>query len=258
VTSCVRPVARWYRRAVVALGVCGAALSGTASAPGVPIGASAPTALGQRPAPADIVGRSVDGRLLRAVHIGSGRGPAILVFGAIHGNETAGIAVARDVLADARRVRSNVWVVSDLNPDGVARGTRQNARGVDLNRNFPWRWRITGQVGDLEFSGPRVLSEPESRFAYALIRRLRPQVTIWFHQPFDVVDASGGSSRVEQRFASRVGLRVRELSRYHGSAASWQNHRFRSTTAFVVELPAGVLSEASIERYARAVEMAAR
>jgi murein peptide amidase A len=239
--------------------LCGAVLAGKAGAPGVAIGASRAFAHGLRQAgPAEFVARSVEGRVLRAVRIGSGRGPAILVFGAIHGNEPAGIAVARDLLADAKLVRSNVWVVSDLNPDGVARGTRQNAHGVDLNRNVPWQWRSAGQRGDLEFSGPRVLFEPESRFAYALIRRVHPRVTIWFHQPFGVVDASGGSFRVEQRFARRVGLPVRELARYHGSAASWQDHRFRSATAFVVELPPSALSDASVESYRRAVELAAR
>ncbi|MEA2209619.1 MAG: murein peptide amidase [Solirubrobacteraceae bacterium] len=241
------------------LGLCGAALAATAGASGVALGASRASLDGRvTSAPAQFVARSVEGRLLRAVRIGSGHGPAILVVGAIHGNEPAGIAVARDLLADAKLVRSNVWVVSDLNPDGVARGTRQNAHGVDLNRNFPWHWRIAGQRGDLEFSGPRVLSEPESRFAYELIRRVHPRITIWFHQPFGVVDASGGSLRVEQRFARRVGLPVRELTRYQGSAASWQDHRFRSTTSFVVELPSGALSAAGVERYARAVELAAR
>ena len=66
--------------------------------------------------PARFVGRFVEGRPLRAIQTGSGSGPAILVFGAIHGNEPAGIAVAHDLLADARHVRSNVWVVSELLP----------------------------------------------------------------------------------------------------------------------------------------------
>jgi protein MpaA len=227
---------------------------------GVPAVAAA--AAGDAPIPLLRTGaseaRSVDGRTLRAFHVGSANGPAIVVFGAIHGNEPAGIAVARDLLADADSVTSNLWVVPDLNPDGVALNTRQNAHGVDLNRNFPWRWHVAGQQGSFDYSGPHVLSEPESRFAFALISRVRPAVTIWFHQALDVVDESGGSVRVEQRFARRVGLSVRRLQRYRGSAATWQNHRFPGTTAFVVELPAGALSDAAVERYARAVEASAR
>jgi murein peptide amidase A len=191
------------------------------------------------------------------VHVGSLRGPAILVFGAIHGNEPAGIAVARDLLADSAALHSNLWVVPDLNPDGVARNTRQNAREVDLNRNFPWRWRLASPSGSFAFSGPRVLSEPESRFALALIVRVQPAVTIWFHQPLGLVDESGGSLRVERHFARRVGLPLHRLQRYRGSAVTWQNHRFPDATAFVVELPPGPLSDAEIERYAHAVEAAA-
>jgi hypothetical protein len=205
-----------------------------------------------------LAGRSVDGRALRAIHVGLKRGAAILVVGAVHGNEPAGIAVARDLIADSRKVRANLWVVGDLNPDGVARGTRQNSHGVDLNRNFPWRWQLAGRAGDFQYSGPHVLSEPESRFAFALIRRIHPRITIWFHQPLALVDASGGSLRVERRFARRVGLSVLTLPRYRGSAPTWQNHRFPNTTAFVVELPPGTLTDARIEQYAHAVETAAQ
>lgn len=201
---------------------------------------------------------SVDGRTLRVIHVGSLRGPAILVLGAIHGNEPAGIAVVRDLLADSATLHSNIWVVPDLNPDGVARNTRPNAHGVDLNRNFPWRWHVAGQRWSFGYSGPHVLSEPESRFALALIVRVHPAVTIWFHQPLGVVDESGGSLDVERRFAERVGLPLRRLTRYRGSAATWQNHRFPNATAFVVELPPGALTSTQIERYAHAVEAAAR
>ena len=144
----------------------------------------------------------------------------------------------------------DLWIVPVLNPDGVAAETRGNAHGVDLNRNFPWRWQ---PLGGVFFSGPGPLSEPESRLAYRLILRLRPRVSIWFHQHEDVVDESGGSLAVERRFARDAGLPLARLRREPGSVVTWENHRFPGATAFVVELPAGALSAQQTTRYARAV-----
>lgn len=177
----------------------------------------------------------------------------ILVVGCIHGNECAGIAIAKDLVADQPPPRPALSVVSDLNPDGFAAGTRQNARGVDLNRNFPWRWRSIGTKGDFSYSGPGPLSEPESRIARSLILKLHPAVTIWFHQHMDLVDQSGGRVAIERRYARLTGLPLRRLPRYPGSAASWQNRVFPGTTAFVVELPPGRLSPAAVERFSDAI-----
>jgi protein MpaA len=200
------------------------------------------------------LGRSVDGRRIYAVKVGDLDNPrSVLVVGDIHGNEGAGIPVARSLASSAPSRESLIIVIKDLNPDGVAAGTRQNARGVDLNRNFPYRWRPLGSPGDLQYSGPRPLSEPEARIAHSLILRARPRVTVWFHQPLGLVDESGGNISVERRFSRLTGLPLRRLTRYPGSAASWQNHRLPGTTAFVVELPAGRLPAGGVARYAAAV-----
>jgi protein MpaA len=204
--------------------------------------------------------RSVQGRPIVAREIGRSKAgsPGVLVVGCIHGDERAGMAVVRRLDAGRPPAGVALWTVSDLNPDGVRAGTRQNADGVDLNRNFPYRWRPLGSRGDQEYSGPHALSEPESRFAYRLIRTLRPRVTIWFHQPLGLVDESGGDPAVERRFARLAGLPVRRLARYPGSATGWQDHRLRGTTAFVVELPPGAPSPAEVTRWAGAVARLAR
>jgi murein peptide amidase A len=197
-----------------------------------------------------VLGRSLDGSPIVAFEVGD-RAAARreLVVGCIHGNEAAGIAVARR-LEHASPTGLDLWIVPVLNPDGAAAGTRGNARGVDLNRNFPWRWKpLRGAV----YSGPRPLSEPESKIAYRLIRQLRPQVSIWFHQPLDVVDESGGSKALERRFASAVDFRLARLPREPGSVVGWENHVLPGSTAFVVELPDGTLSRAALGRFARAV-----
>jgi hypothetical protein len=131
--------------------------------------------------------------------------------------------------------------VPTINPDGVAAHTRGNARGVDLNRNFPFDWQPPSGG---EYSGPRPLSEPETRAAQRLILREKPDVTIWFHQPFGLVDRPEGSPFAARRFSQLIGLPlVRLPGRYPGSASRWQNHRLAGTEAFVVELPLHVSTQ---------------
>ena len=203
-----------------------------------------------------VLGRSVDGRAIVADHLGAARSArTILVVGCIHGNEPAGIAIADALLRLPAPRGVALWVVPDLNPDGVAAGTRGNANGVDLNRNFPTRWqRLTG-VYD---SGAKPLSEPESRVAYRLIERIRPAISIWFHQHESVVDTSSGNKAVERRFARLVGLPTAVLTQYPGSAVTWESARLPNSTSFVVELPAGALSPARAQRFAAAIGAIAR
>jgi protein MpaA len=201
------------------------------------------------------LGRSVDGRLISAVETGDPDAQRrTLVVGCIHGTERAGIAIANRLISTSPPTETDLWIIADLNPDGVAAGTRGNGHGVDLNRNFPWRWqRLTGTY----YSGPRPLSEPETRIAYRLIERIRPAVSIWFHQHLDVVDDSTGNRVLERRFARAAGLPLASLAREPGSAVSWETHRFPRASAFVVELPRGPLAPPAVTRLARAVRQAA-
>jgi protein MpaA len=200
-----------------------------------------------------LLGRSWQGRPVQAIEVGDPSGVPVLVVGCIHGNETAGIAVANALARLAPR-GLDLWIVPDLNPDGVAAGTRQNAHGVDLNRNFPWRWRPMSGVYE---SGPRPLSEREARIAHALILRLHPHLTVWFHQHLNMVWASGGDRRIEKVFARVSGLPYHPMPQLAGSAISWQNNTLRDTTAFAAELPAGQPSSAAVKRYVAAVIAAA-
>ena len=147
-----------------------------------------------------ILGRSTRGRPIEAVRVGDPTGrPRILVIGCVHGNECAGVAATRQL--ERARPQADLWVVHHLNPDGYALGRRQNARGVDLNRNFDSEWEPMGRRWLPEYSGPRPFSERESRIARRLILGLRPDVTIWFHQPQAVVRAWGPSIPGARRYA---------------------------------------------------------
>jgi protein MpaA len=202
-----------------------------------------------------VLGRSVRGRPIRALVLGDPNATVTaLVVGDVHGDEPGGITVVKRLDSWRRPAGTALWLVRSFNPDGTAAGTRQNAHGVDLNRNFPFHWHPLGPPRSRNYAGPRPLSEPESRIERSLILRIKPRLSIWFHQPLGVTDRSGGDARLERRFAALSGLPLRRLQRYPGSITSWQNFSMRVGTAFVVELPAGAPSAHAVRRYTHAVE----
>jgi len=200
-----------------------------------------------------VIGHSVQGRAIVAYERGDRSAPATLVVGVIHGSEPAGLGV----IAQLRRLplprHVHLWLVPTANPDGLAAGRRQNAHGVDLNRNWPAAWVRNGVPWDGYYSGPRPMSEPENRAMRAFILRVKPKLTIWYHQPLAEVYGSDPHVAVLKRYARLSGLPYRKLTAPRGAATRWQRQRFPSSPAFVVEFPAGPISTATALRNAKAV-----
>jgi hypothetical protein len=176
-----------------------------------------------------LLGHSVDGRPIIAYELGNpySRKKA-LILGEMHGDEPAGVTLVRSIMhEDAAVAGMDLWVVPTMNPDGYARHTRQNADGVDLNRNWPDRWRpLTGMY----YSGPRPLSEPETRAMYGFLKWLRPRYVISLHQPLHGVDTTDGGAThpaLRHRLARNLGLPEKAFrcwSVCHGSMTGWFTH----------------------------------
>jgi len=185
------------------------------------------------------IGTSVDGRPIRALHLGDpSSGVTAVVMGSMHGNETAGMAVV-DSLRDGGPVHGvDLWLIPTINPDGVARNTRGNARGVDLNRNFPHEWApLTGSY----YSGTKPLSEPESRALRNFLNRVDPDFVVSFHQPLYGVGRSGKGKPLQRRLAQGLGLPIKAFNctgKCHGSMTSWFNAN-HGGAAITVEFGSG-------------------
>jgi len=196
--------------------------------------------------PAEVIGRSVEHRPITVTRIGDPNAARkVLVVGEVHGNERAGRAIVEALGKMTPPRGSELLLVEDLNPDGFAHATRGNARGVDLNRNSSEHW-----AG----AGAKPWSEPETRAIRRLILRERPALTIYYHQPFGLVDVpEGGRPQAARHYGRLVGLPLRRLSRRPGSLSRWQNVRIRRGSAMVVELAPGPLGVAARRRHVAAV-----
>lgn len=85
-------------------------------------------------------------------------------WGQAYGASSGGLGAAR------QRIR---WVVvPSLNPWGLDQATkdRKNSRGVDLNRNFDFRWSLQGSSNpsDIDYRGTAAESEAETQILVAL------------------------------------------------------------------------------------------
>jgi protein MpaA len=202
-----------------------------------------------------VLGHSVEGRQITATRVGEAHAPVkVLVVGDVHGNEPAGEAIVARLRSTAKLDGVAFYLVRTANPDGRRHETRQNARGVDLNRNFPHRWARSAR--GTYYSGRAAGSEPETQAIMRLVRRIRPQLGIYYHQHLGItVRARGVDASLQREYARRSGLPLRRLPNYRGTAIGWQNHLLPDGTSFVVELKAG---PAPVQRHVDAVLALAR
>jgi hypothetical protein len=225
-------------------------------------------------------GQSVEGRALlagRLPQLGRQQPAArVLVTAGIHGPEYVGPAVVLALLERGQgdpemrrlRERAELWVIPCLNPDGYARvwqragvgrigELRPNARGVDLNRNFPLppgrrRLALPGagsdKPGAATYVGSAPLSEPETAALARLFEQHRFVASTNGHCfmgtliPAHVEDA--GEARVyrdlcrafarAQRRKRYTRLASRRFDTFTGEMEDYQHHH-HGTWAVCVE-----------------------
>jgi hypothetical protein len=187
------------------------------------------------------IGRSRQDRPIRAWYRGDrGADRVLVVLGQMHGDEKAGKRTATWVRGNiGPRRGTGVWIVPTMNPDGDRRGTRQNARGVDLNRNWPTSgWTRSGR-GDRYWGGPRPASEPETRAMIRFLAEVRPDHVASIHQPLHAIGKGGGDLAWQRRLADNLDLPLRFLGvgnpagTVSPTLTGWYNARYRGVATTI-------------------------
>lgn len=122
-----------------------------------------------------------------------------LILAGTHGDETASIVSLSCALRSIEAGQLRHHVVLSMNPDGNQLGTRTNANGVDLNRNFAsqnwqaggtvYRWSTHEPERDVAVgTGDAGNSEPETAALCQLIETLNPAWVTSFHEPLACID----------------------------------------------------------------------
>ncbi len=154
------------------------------------------TAMAVRPVNMQIIGYTLEKRPLEAYRFGNGPVHKLIVAGMHGGYEWNTIALADELIVylndHPEHVPANttLYVLHDLNPDGLARGKtpdgRANANNVDLNHNWPYNWAADwsrdGCFNERILSGGSGPgSELEVQALTVFINQIRPAALISYH-----------------------------------------------------------------------------
>jgi len=171
----------------------------------------------------------------------------ILILAGIHGDEPESIVFLSEALRSIPPDELKNPVILCANPDGILRGTRANANGVDLNRNFPvenWTdnpvfYRIkSGEPQDIELStGTEPGSELETKAILKIIDEIKPQSIISFHSALDCIE-DPNNTELGQWIASETGIPLVDDVGYPtpGSFGTWAKENSIPLITFEVPL----------------------
>lgn len=130
----------------------------------------------------------------------------ILIVGVFHGEEPQGKYLINKFLkTDLSTVKNKLLFIPCLNPDGMSKNQRQNANGIDLNRNFPTKnWAITTKKE--YFGGNQAGSEIETQFMIDVLNDYKIDAILSIHAPFEIVNYDGP--------AKELALKISEITSY--------------------------------------------
>lgn len=181
-----------------------------------------------------VIGYSVKGRPIVAYYYGSGSTTSLFT-GGMHGNEWSGQQTMQawanylDTHAPEIPVGKQVVIVPNTNPDGIAAGSRLNARGVNIDRNFATAdWKSDIQVAGggtlVGGGGSAPMSEPETQALANLTRQLNPRIEVSYHAQGRLVGANdyADSRTIASLYASTVGY----STMFGGSAEEIMGYSF--------------------------------
>lgn len=194
-----------------------------------------------------------------------------IIMCGVHGDEITPVKFCFDIMNYLRETYANpdfqkefankVVIVAPLvNPDSFfkVRPTRVNARGVDVNRNFPTKdwsrdarrlWISQLRKDKRRNPGVSPSSEPEVVFQINLIKRYGPDKIISVHSPLTLLDYDGPNNIVAgfvdgakaQELLSKMskdasGYRIEDYPFFPGSLGNWAGKE-RDIPTYTLELP---------------------
>ena len=167
-----------------------------------------------------------------------------LFLGGVHGDEPSGVYVlfkfANELLSNPELADHHRVIIAPLvNPDGFFARTRNNSRGVDLNRNFPTKdfnksalivWKKRRKGNPQHFPGDTSGSEAGTQFQMKLLDAFEPDKIFSLHSPLDFVDYDGPGSTKRKSALSTGEYRAQQIAQIF--AKKTRNYRVVSYQFF--------------------------
>ncbi len=194
-----------------------------------------------------------------------------VIFCGVHGDEITPIKFCFDILFHMEQVKAGLIeghddlknkmvIISPItNPDSFfkRRATRTNARGIDINRNFPTKdwykdavrlWKTRYRRSKRRYPGKAPMTEPEVVYQVNLIRRYKANKIISVHAPLTLLDYDGPEHSHEHGIGPRAnqllvqmsqkasGYKIKNYPFFPGSLGNWAGNE-RGIPTYTLELP---------------------
>lgn len=192
-----------------------------------------------------VIGHSVKGVPMQLFvrNVGEIRHRVLVICG-VHGNERGTGPIGERLLRVPIPDGVSACILPVANPDGWIAGKRHNARNVDLNRNFPWRWA----EHDGGWAG--AASEPETQALMGLVQGFDWSIVVWLHQPLGYVAPVPPTARVfGEAWGAAARLPYREELDQHGGGETW-TAKVAGKPSMLVEVESHDATESVIDAHA--------